>query len=380
MHAAVEYVALVLNIILIIVLSVSTFFNIVAPLDTINRERLKLVAQKIENRIILSPGTPPDWGKNINISTNDLSDLYDVGLASISALKGFYTLESDKIVRLIEYADNPFYIPPNFIKQHLGIWKTYGFRLTLIPVIKFDVKITSHVYNTKLPQKIIVYTRNFFGNPQGNVIVTVYYFIFGLYSNSTSRLFFLKNTGITSILSNGSCLLDFSYVKEFYTNKTLSELVLTEFTFSRVEYLLIIQGSIANLRSIGYYPRIVPNATSIGRYISLRQNYSLISNNSVIDIAPPRFFTVSLNNVTHRVSLGDNFKTYYLSYIEPGTYIVVLLGKYNNTLYVNYAVKHKEFTYQTSPSVGASAVTIYRYVDIDGFSYVAVLTVWEVSG
>lgn len=114
----------------------------VTPLRTIfEGDRLKMVAEKLLTQILLSTGSPVDWGSNASIKGNELKVF---GLATqYESTREAYELDVDKVMRLD--ASHPLYLSPTNVSELLNLDKEYGFALEIIPAlnIKAPLKLNS---------------------------------------------------------------------------------------------------------------------------------------------------------------------------------------------------------------------------------------------
>ena len=98
------------------------------------REQLKVAAQKVMTQLILEPGNPPEWGREM-LGEDGLSYF---GLAKYSeTTRDAYTLDPDKVQRL----DNTtrLYIHPSKALELLKISGSYGLRLEFRPALEVNL-------------------------------------------------------------------------------------------------------------------------------------------------------------------------------------------------------------------------------------------------
>jgi len=142
-------------------------------------------ADKILDILLLSPGDPPQWGKNVSEKPVSL------GLADENALR-VYVLDPYKVARL--HNSSVGYIPPSEARTLLGLRRIYHFTLKIRPILAIEVEgngtFTLTVRNTK-------------GFLVPNANVTAYYVPESLVPEAD----YPHKSNITSI--DGSCTLEF---------------------------------------------------------------------------------------------------------------------------------------------------------------------------
>ena len=328
MYTHLEYIALTLTVLLIVLITMSVFYNSTIPLELSAKESIYTVASKISKKILLTPGTPPTWGEDIEINSFSYLKLQDFGLASTITYRGIYSLDNDKLIRLYYNPTNPFYIPPEHVENILGIKNEYGIRIQLNPVI--DLKITTlktkDIGGFKIPVKFKVQAIGYFKNLVGNVEIHGYYFLINIYANETIEVFQLEDYNITSIISQGSCVIDY----ESQIPNIISD-------YKKV--ILVVEGKIAKMNFLKVFPTTEPNATLVNRYFVVNYPIQEIADaegmsNVVIDIAPPRFFYVKVKNVTsifinNVFQNQGNYRVFNMSFVEPTTFVVIMVSFHN---------------------------------------------------
>ncbi len=137
MHAALEYIALGIIAILIVTVSLGLSQIVFNNVVTVKEEQLYTVAQRVMDKIILTPGNPVDWGANF------VTNITDFGLSLYGANEP-YIVDPDKIMRLVNYTwfKNPTYLNPEYVQSLLGLNSTdekYGFSLEIQPLYTLEV-------------------------------------------------------------------------------------------------------------------------------------------------------------------------------------------------------------------------------------------------
>jgi len=128
----VNYEYICAGIIVFLILSVTevSMFNLMTyQLTKIEQENGYVMAEKILDTILLSPGDPPNWG-------DYLTDPISLGFAAQNSLEA-YVLDINKIIRLSENSEN--YISPGKARSLLGLNTNYQFSLKITPVFIIDI-------------------------------------------------------------------------------------------------------------------------------------------------------------------------------------------------------------------------------------------------
>ncbi|MEM2961173.1 MAG: hypothetical protein QXU67_06170, partial [Candidatus Bathyarchaeia archaeon] len=130
-----EYIITAIIIVSIVVASMTMVTSAVTPLRTIfEGDKLKIVAEKLLTQILLSAGSPVDWGSNASITSNQLKVF---GLATqYETTREAYILDVDKVTRLD--ASHPLYLNPQYVSELLNLDNEYGFALEIIPMLTIE--------------------------------------------------------------------------------------------------------------------------------------------------------------------------------------------------------------------------------------------------
>ena len=81
MHAILEYIGVTLIIVIILFSTMYAINASTTRLSHIKEEQLYTVAERLMDKIILTPGYPYDWGYNFSLYNGSLTDF---GLAAVS--------------------------------------------------------------------------------------------------------------------------------------------------------------------------------------------------------------------------------------------------------------------------------------------------------
>jgi hypothetical protein len=130
LHVNYEYICAGIIVFLILSVTEVSMFNLMTyQLTRIEQENGYLMAEKILDILLLSPGDPPNWGSYV-------TDPISLGLAAQNSLEA-YILDVNKVIRLSEDAEN--YISPGKGRRLLGLNKNYQFSLKITPVFLIDI-------------------------------------------------------------------------------------------------------------------------------------------------------------------------------------------------------------------------------------------------
>ncbi|MEM1510881.1 MAG: hypothetical protein QW291_09700 [Thermofilaceae archaeon] len=208
MHAVLEYLAV--GILLVVVILAADLMIEAPPrtIETVSAEQLYTVAERLIDKILLTPGYPENWGSDLLVD----DEITDFGLALHEATAP-YILDPDKVMRLANLTPlpNPMPINAEKIAELLGIKGKYGFKLEMRPMITAKILAIDDT-NYQTPLKFWVQVVNWQGIGLPNARVTgmyiMAYFRKGTAHTDLSDLKTISETCITDAL--GSCVLDFS--------------------------------------------------------------------------------------------------------------------------------------------------------------------------
>ncbi|MEM0345686.1 MAG: hypothetical protein QW189_07220 [Thermofilaceae archaeon] len=172
MHAALEYLAVGLLLVIVILAAGQMIEAPARTVETVKAEQLYTVAERLIDKILLTPGYPENWGADLLLD----HEVMDFGLA-LAGAKTPYIVDPDKVMRLANLTTypNPVPISAERIAELLGIKGEYGFRLEMKPMIRIRVEALD--VNDGLPSTFIVNVVNWQGIALPNARVTGIYVI-----------------------------------------------------------------------------------------------------------------------------------------------------------------------------------------------------------
>ncbi len=142
MHATLEYIGVTIAIIFIILIAQYSLAVFLRDTAHVREEQLYTVAERIMDKIVLTPGDPPDWGYNFTAYNGTLRDF---GLAQYGT-RTPYELDPDKIMRLANLTElpNPLFINGSYIADLLGLSGEYGFVLEMKPLLSHEITVLDY--------------------------------------------------------------------------------------------------------------------------------------------------------------------------------------------------------------------------------------------
>lgn len=166
MHAVLEYLAVGVLITTLLLVSGYVMEAPFRTVETVKAEQLYTVAERLMDKILLTPGYPEHWGADLTPE----DEIADFGLALAGATAP-YIIDPDKVMRLanLTFSPNPVPVSARRIAELLGIYGAYGFRLEMKPMITATVKtIDSEELIPKIFSVCVVNWQNI-GLPNANV-------------------------------------------------------------------------------------------------------------------------------------------------------------------------------------------------------------------
>ncbi len=211
METVIEYAAVGLLVLTILAVSAHMMRVPTSTLETVREEQLYTVAERVMDKILLTPGSPPDWGTNIAVNA---SNLQDFGLA-LAGSREPYRVDPDKVMRLANLSTlpNPLLLNSSRLAELLGI-REYGFRLRI--VLLLTVKIAPTGYYSYQQLTFASRFRVRVENPQGlgipNANVTGMYVVVRVQPGASegyveAKAIFTRSSTTDAL---GECELDFT--------------------------------------------------------------------------------------------------------------------------------------------------------------------------
>jgi len=230
LETVLEYIAVALLVVILVLAANQMISASTGTLTTVREEQLYTVAQRVMDKILLTPGYPPDWGTNVTVSADDMQDF---GLA-LYGTREPYVVDPDKVMRLANLSTlpNPLLLNASRLAEILGLSQGYGFRLVMKPMIGHSVSVlewyTPQGGKQSFPTKFAVNVHNWYGIGLPNANVTGIYAIFKVDPGAGGSQPDLEEKEIFTASSTtdalGYTVLDFSgqvvpYLSQQSTNK-----------------------------------------------------------------------------------------------------------------------------------------------------------------
>lgn len=335
------------SIIVVAMLIATTSLASITPQLYINMsdvEQMRMVAQKLMARLLMSPGEPKDWGGDITVGA---SQVLSFGLAANAYFTcDAFTLDQDKVQRLNQRLPGQLYLPPRRVLELLNIDLDYGFKIEFIPTIRVEVSLRSF-------RELFVNVTSEQGLPLVHANVAA-----GAFYVSNGEIVGTIGTGLTGL--HGNCTINL-------TCPTPALLILSVDYYGIRAIKVIELGDLHTGFFIGNF--VITNATL---------NYKAYQ----ISIEPING-SLSLRAIKGHLTLLDgwcisNYKLYRMAYTEPNVLVVVAMGEDGRLM---VAWKSIPETYGTSSGqiLPPLAYTLERNVKIGISAYTLRLTVWRVS-
>jgi len=385
-------------------------------------EQLEAVANKILDKILLSPGNPSDWGSDIHLASSQIKSF---GLAKRGGKP--YELDIDKVIRLNVSGKNlpeNLTINPIDVLRSLGLSEEeYGLRIRIIPTINASLKyesnyiyeiriyITSEFYmaiRMPIPSDFYINLTDYGFRRVANANLTITYTLnyVEILTEPYYRRILVSNITYAYTISNwrGSAQACF----EKWLEKTLkpnphninignfyNDLNGVKIPKEATITLLINHYTLKNMYAF-HIPIYVwgtssirrENASMIGRYIFIpKKIMSYDSNVDVTEIIPPHYsFNVEYENI-------DELKDYYrlnLSYVDPYTTSIVIaiiprnspsdadtMNQFINKINTTVVDVSPILVFETSKPSLARRVVVGRIVEIARYTYYFEFTLWR---
>lgn len=196
--------------VLIVAVVVAASYMIESPsrtLESVREEQLLTVAERLMDKILLTPGYPADWGSDVYVTDANLTDF---GLAQQGGAP--HIVDPDKVMRLANLSTlpNPLLVNASRLAELLGVKGQYGFRLTMKPMITAEVETLS--WSESMASRFRVRVVNWQGEGVPNAEATGVYVVAlvkgGAAQAEVEDLYSFSRSCVTDAL--GYCELDYT--------------------------------------------------------------------------------------------------------------------------------------------------------------------------
>ncbi|MEM1508301.1 MAG: hypothetical protein QXY49_06070 [Thermofilaceae archaeon] len=418
MEVTLEYLAVGLLIIVLILVANQMIGASVGALEPVREEQLYTVAERVMDKILLTPGYPSDWGTNIMVTSDTLQDF---GIA-LQGTRSPYVVDPDKVMRLANLSTlpNPLLMNRSRFAELLGLSREYGFRFVMKPMIGIQITSTGVCYPVKpgvcYPAVFNVRVYNYYDIGLPNANVTGIYVIVKVVpgNNPNEGDLEVKNISSISTLTDalGMCTLNFyNYLEDYFTREGDNRNVKWYYSF------LVVYAEWQGFASVAGYATTTQGDAPvegyiIGNYIFVHRDIDIVevrgqgkknagavhTKESLIQVLP---LYESLLNVTKlewcRDSLG-NFRNDvplcntagsvlpsakqwyligYLDYVEQLSSHVFIFAKYRGDPVAIVINRIPNIDIGAGGSAPANSVTVRRLAQIFNYPYIVELTIWR---
>ena len=404
MHVALEYITLGFIAVTLVVSTLWSMQALVQGVRVVESEQLYTVAERLVDKILLTPGKPVNWGSDLTLEGENITDF---GLA-LAGVREPYLVDPDKVMRLVNYTwfENPAYLDPRRVAELLRLeegYSRYGFILEISPLYTLNATPVSWDSETGIAESFRVKAVNYEGREVANVNVTgllvVLYSEEGCGVGGSERVnvgyAVLKDSCITGI--RGVCSLD-------YSDELEDVKPLLPRNYNQVAYVLILYGNWHGFAATSHYS---PGDSALDVYligVYVIAEYSvenppygaILLKDEALEALPDYSKLVEIQKVTVEC-VGDDpsdwtpacrvlnkgakrYQLYRLEYVERLASHVILVGCRRGRLFAYVASKYpvETFRYGLLEEVSAAnLVTMTRLVHMMGYSYVVRLYLWR---
>jgi hypothetical protein len=386
MHVTLDYLVAGLLIIIILTFtanSISPFIYI--NLQHVEEEQLNPLAERLLDKILLTPGEPLDWG---NIYRYDEDDITGFGLAYMkNGVINPYILDPDKISRI---AHPVFQLSPERISKLLGLtWDggnfKYGFRLRITPALNITIIPDENKYirvgSDILYTAFNITVKSYDGYPAANSKINAIYLAAKIKEGKVEADYSLAR--IKTIADwRGESYLEFTVDQSSFKG------------YNKAAFIFIVYASYSGVKSLATYnirTEDILNAAIIGKYLivefpSSYEPQGARFSRGVIQIGENVISEAKIENVSRGesgwvINRGNyNYRVYEISGIDPSLSVDVLLVKWIGRYWLS-VIRYPPIVDYAAPSIaqGLKIATLHRYCKIGDLTYVTELSVWRMA-
>ncbi|MEM3610068.1 MAG: hypothetical protein QW076_04165 [Candidatus Anstonellales archaeon] len=400
MNAVYEYIAAITIFSLIIgfsLISVSTLSS--TQLKVMYGEQLRPVAEKLLDKILLTTGSPEDWGTNIYV--ND-SSIKDIGLSLGSG--EMYDLDVEKVQRFL--SDSPLPISNITFGKLTGIyddkgWK-YGFHLRIVSALFIENLTTPFKTVNLFKFKVKTYK----GDPAPNAIVTAFYLKIGILQDGSDYYFDFSSAILENITNwNGETEFNFagnipelpsSEKSKIYLEKNCLIVTAKYYGLQSQNIWFESQDEVLTMVAIGQYLLVNFNKADVppfARHVAPGQKAAFCITTNLEPVVVT-FEEVKQNEADYVINSGKKYSNVYrLSQPLSQEFMFVGLVVRGATtqedgektrFYLVFAYRPRvplalEYSSAFHPSAGIKTETVEKFVRIASNSYHVELTLWRMS-
>jgi len=383
LKALFDYLFATSIMIIIFVSSTASYLSMMAaPGKEVSQEQLLSTAEKVMDQIVLSEGTPSDWGVRTSLPSS-------IGLAAKTGSE--YQIDLDKLRRLTDNTTGTM-LSSKTLFRLLGLERNYAFKLLITPALNITVVPTQFIISGS-PQKnfssaftVTVRTHDNIPVPNANLtacLLTAYvatgmsfdvsYYMSDMQYNVTDwkgQRSFNCTDFFQDISTKDLTGCVFFVTVNFYGLSSLGSYVCT--TQDDTTFAQIVGDDVL----IGIPVDALPKGAK-----HLRKRASQITVEEGAAQANPTSFVLSQYKDKGVVNWGSkNYRDFEMSYIEPGTIYIVLVVKTmgKNRLVVGSRIPNLQPIGSELPT-GTVISYVRRLIYVEGMSYYAELYIWKMS-
>jgi len=413
METSLEYLAVGLLIVALLLVSYSMAETITSSLATTYEEQLYTVAERVIDKIVLTPGYPTDWGTNIFVTADNLQDF---GLALYGS-RTPYTVDPDKVMRLANLSTlpNPLLLNTSRLAELLGLKDGYSFHLKMVPMLNINITPVDY-YNYRtytFPSVFNVHVANYYGLGIPNANVEGMYAIVRVKPGTSEGEIEVKNILSKSNSTDyiGNCVLDYTEeLDKFFSSSENVDKWFYAFLILRAEwngfvsvagYAATAQGGVpAEGYIIGNYVFVDKEIENVVIVRKGKNAGAVQVKDDLLQAVPEyqellNFTTVvwcrdstgsfrnddPLCNNAGRVlpSAAQWYLMGYIRYVEPLSSHIFIFATFkgNPVAIVVSRIPSIDIYYGSRRAKPANSVTLRRVCTIYSYPYIVELTVWR---
>ncbi|MCS7104307.1 MAG: hypothetical protein NZ954_01920 [Thermofilaceae archaeon] len=417
MNVTLEYLAVGLLVLTVILAFNQVIDSLTPRLESVRGEQLFTVAERVLDKIVLTPGYPEDWGTNISVNPDTLKDF---GL-SLYGSRSPYVIDPDKVMRLANLTTlpNPLLLNASRLAEILALKKDYGFRLVMKPALQIGINVIEWYQaknNLVYPSSFNINLTNYYdiGVPNANV-TGMYIFVRVTPGNDRQGQVEEKAIFVKSCITNavGVCKLDYRSSLTSYFNEPGSQPNKWYFP------IFIVYANWQGFLSISGYTPTGSRSPSvqgyiIGNYIFVDREVEVIEiikeggknsgavhvKDDLLQVVPMYADLLNFTTVTWCRDANNNFRNdeplcnaagrvlpsarqWYLighiRYVEPLSSHVFVFAKYrgNPVAIIVNRIPSIDIAYGSKAARPANSVTLRRLAVLYNYPYVIELTIWR---
>ncbi len=392
MHVTLEYLAIGVMLVLFISVAFNVVNDVVKQLEHVREEQLYTVAERIMDKILLTPGYPLDWGRDF---TNEITDF---GLALYGA-RSPYELDPDKVMRLANLTTlpNPLLVNSTEIAELLGIKDEYGFCLEMHPLLSHEVEVLDHyptpgAITPDLPSRINVSLFNWYGVRVPGANVTGIYVLTRVWPGSEEIDYeVLVESCVTN--ARGFCILDYEdELKDYFSTTPPGH------AHWYSAFIILHTNWYGFVAVDGYTEPPEPGAPVtgyiIGDYIFINRTVeglegAIITRDEVLQALPEyagllQITSIEWLNETETplgavIPSSEDYAVGRIEYIEKLSSHVFVFGKWRGSpiVVVIDRLPHIDIAYSTHEARPANMVTLTRIAHLYNYPYIVKVSIWR---